>query len=568
MTGRNVLSAVMIIIATLLGLYLVWVLRSTVLLLLGAVIIASAIRPYVAWLQKKGLPAVVAVLLIYLLVFGGLAALLFWVVPPLVMFAVDLFTSGALTDRLTSLLTSLAWAGWDRFRVIIPVFQVPEYLNRLMAETTEDIQRQAWPIAQSTLIGASQFLLMLFIIFYWLTAREKMLSIILLLSPAKNRPTVNAVWTDIENRLGAYVRGMAFLMLIIGGCAYVGLLLLRIPYALPLAVIAGVMEAVPMIGAFLGAVPAVLVALTVSPTAALLTVIFFVILQSLEGNVIVPRVMSSQVGLNALVIVIAMVAGATLNGIIGMLLAIPIAAALQVIFQHVWVKPAIEALPLPAVQAAEDGTQTAEQVTNSLNAVPVADSDGDGLAETVVRPASTVEAAEEQGEREAAAREGRPLPDLSDEEAVAESDGKEAREAVIAADAVGLPTPDEILAVHVAQPGLPAAGGANGDSADRAQSATAQEDAKAQETAATTTDELPTPEAILAATAALTTEGDVTVTKTQTVETSVTIDAPGDKAGRSGAEQETGEQAAETTANSPAPETNAAKDHSAGPATA
>jgi predicted PurR-regulated permease PerM len=478
MTSRQVLSTALIVVATLIGLYLIYVLRSTVLLLLGAVIVASAIRPYVAWLEKRRFPPIVSILLIYAVVFGGLTALMIWVVPPLVMFAVDLFASGALTDRITSMLTALAWAGWDRFRVVIPVFEVPQYLSNMVAETTEEVQRAAWPIAQSTLVGLSQFLLMLFIIFYWLTAREKMLSVLLLLSPGKHRPTVNAIWTDVENRLGAYVRGMAFLMLIIGGIAYVGLLLLRIPYALPLAVIAGVMEAVPMIGAFLGAVPAVLVALTVSPTAAILTALFFIALQSVEGNVIVPRVMSSQVGLNPLVIVIAMVAGATLNGIIGMLLAIPIAAALQVIFQHVWVKPAIESLPLAAVQAengSEEDAGSASDVVPELGAVPVADENGDGIAERVVRPASSVEAADDHAAREAAHAAGEPLPDISEEE-------------VIEPEAVGLPTPEEILAVHA--PAL--------DEAAEAARAEAEEEA-----AATAADELPTPEAILAATAVL-----------------------------------------------------------------
>lgn len=481
MTGRQILSAVLIVVVTLLGLYLVYVLRSTVLLLVGAVIVASAIRPYVAWLEKRRFPPVVSVLLIYGAIFGGLTALMIWVVPPLVTFVVDTVTSGALTDRLMAVLTTLAWAGWDRFRVMIPVFELPQFLTNMVAETTQDVQRQAWPIAQSTLVGMSQFLLMLFIIFYWLTAREKMLSVILLLSPAKQRPLVNTIWTDVENRLGAYVRGMALLMLIIGGAAYVGLLFLRIPYALPLAVIAGIMEAVPMIGAFLGAVPAVLVALTVSPTAALLTVLFFVALQSLEGNVIVPRVMSSQVGLNPLIIVIAMVAGATLNGIIGMLLAIPLAAALQVIFQHVWVKPAIESLPLAAVHGDDGSKRNAEEEENGrvvpeLNAVPVADENGDGIAELLVTPASTVEAADDQAARVAAAAAGHPLPDNLEAE-------------MIEPEAAALPTPEEILAVSI-PPALDEA----------AEAVRAEKEVTA---AATVTDELPTPEAILAATAAL-----------------------------------------------------------------
>ena len=192
--------------------------------------------------------------------------------------------------------------------------------------------------------------------------------------------------------------------------------------------------------------------------------------------------MSSQVGLNPLMIVIAMVAGATLNGIIGMLLAIPLAAALQVIFQHVWVKPAIESLPLAATQA-EDEADEADQgdagAAPALTAVPVADENSDGIAERVLRPASSAQAADNQAAREAAAATGRPLPDISEEEAVEP-------------EAAGLPTPKEILAVHA-----PAF-----DTAAEAARAEAETETEV-EVVVTTSDELPTPEAILAATAVL-----------------------------------------------------------------
>ncbi len=138
------------------------------------------------------------------------------------------------------------------------------------------------------------------------------------------------------NRLGAYLRGQLFLMGIIGGATFLMLLALGIPNPLALAVIAGLFEAVPMVGPVLGAVPAVLAALQISPATALAVAVGFVILQALESNLLVPRVMSSNVGLNPLWVMVALIGGSMLNGLVGALLAVPVAGAAQVILQHMW----------------------------------------------------------------------------------------------------------------------------------------------------------------------------------------------------------------------------------------
>jgi predicted PurR-regulated permease PerM len=187
--------------------------------------------------------------------------------------------------------------------------------------------------------------------FYWLTSREQTLALLLLLSPKAQRQRVHAVWNDIEFRLGAYVRGQAILMVIIGISSYIGLFLLGVPYAPALALIAGITEAIPIVGPLIGAVPAVIVGFTVSPVTGLLVAALYGVIQALENNVLVPKSMSSNVGLNPLVIIIAIVAGSTLNGIVGAVLAIPLAGALQVLAQHIWVTPSLATLPVEEVGA-------------------------------------------------------------------------------------------------------------------------------------------------------------------------------------------------------------------------
>jgi predicted PurR-regulated permease PerM len=345
MTARQSFIVTLTIILTALGVYLIWHLSSIVLLLLGAIIFASAVQPYVTALDKRGLPRGVAIILIDVLVIVFVIGLIVVSVPPLISFLVTVVQSGVLTTKLTQLATRLAIFGWDRFQVLIPVVSLPAQLNAVIAQTESEVQRQAWTFTQSTMIGLGQTVLLFTMAFYWLTSREQTLALLLLLSPKTQRQRVHAIWNDIEFRLGAYVRGQVILMVIIGVSSYLGLVALGVPYAPALALIAGITEAIPIVGPLIGAVPAVIVGFTVSPLTGILVALLYGVIQALENNVLVPKVMSSNVGLNPLVIIIAIVAGSTLNGAIGAVMAIPLAGALQVLAQHIWVTPSLASLP-------------------------------------------------------------------------------------------------------------------------------------------------------------------------------------------------------------------------------
>lgn len=357
MTARQTFVNMLIVLATLLGALLIWLLSGILLLLLGSVIFASAVRPMVSALSNRGLNRSVSILLIYLLLLLVLLGLMVIAVPPLISFLVTLVTSGALSTQLSILATRLAIFGWDKFQVLIPVFTLPAQINALITETGEEVQRQAWTLTQSTVVGMGQALLLFTMTFYWLTSRESTLALLLLLSPMQYRTRVHTIWNDVEFRLGAYVRGQVVLMAIVGVASWVGLVALGVPYAPALALIAGITEAIPLVGPLIGAVPAVLVAFTVSPWVGVAVVVLYAVIQFLENHVLVPRIMSSNVGVNPLVVIIAIVAGATLNGIVGAVLAIPIAGALQVVLQHVWLTPVLATLP-------QDVKETSDEITD------------------------------------------------------------------------------------------------------------------------------------------------------------------------------------------------------------
>ena len=120
-------------------------------------------------------------------------------------------------------------------------------------------------------------------------------------------------------------------MAILGTLIYIGLTILGVKYALVLALIAGLTEAIPFVGPFIGAVPAVFLAFLESPFKALLVLILYIVVQQLENNIIVPKVMQKTVGLNPIVVMVAILLGAKLAGVLGALLAIPIATAAMVV---------------------------------------------------------------------------------------------------------------------------------------------------------------------------------------------------------------------------------------------
>jgi predicted PurR-regulated permease PerM len=144
----------------------------------------------------------------------------------------------------------------------------------------------------------------------------------------------------IERRLGVWVRGEFVLMSAVGLCSFIGLTILHVDFALPLAIVAGLLELVPMLGPIIASITATLVALSVSPLLALSVVALYIIIQQLENNILVPYIMKKSVGLAPIVTILALMIGARLAGIIGAILAVPIALTMHEVLLFVLAKHA------------------------------------------------------------------------------------------------------------------------------------------------------------------------------------------------------------------------------------
>jgi predicted PurR-regulated permease PerM len=180
------------------------------------------------------------------------------------------------------------------------------------------------------------YLLIPFIVFYLLKDMKSMHRGVLMLIPGAYRGRVSRILHDIDAALGQYIRGQLTVCFILGILTYIGYKIIGLPYAGVLAVFAGITDVIPYIGPFLGAAPAILIALTVSWKIAVLTIAINLLIQFLEGNVVSPLVVGKTLHLHPLLIILAVTVGGEVAGITGLIFAVPLVAVGKVIFQHTY----------------------------------------------------------------------------------------------------------------------------------------------------------------------------------------------------------------------------------------
>ena len=315
---------------------------SAVLLILFAITLAEAIRPLVARLERVRVPRPVGALLIYLVI----AALLFgigWLLfNPLVAQINELISNWP-----QYLAQAQQWAQ-DAQKALAANDPLLALFNALAAQLTVSLQAALPALLQfplTLLSGVFGGLLSLVIVItmsiFWLMSADKLRNFALSLAPEESRAGGTLLFADLGRTLGGWVRGTLVAMLLIGLLTSLGLALLGVPYALLLGIFAGLLELIPYLGPWIsGAVAVVVTLLTVDPLKALQVVILFIIIQEIEGNLVQPFVMSWAVHIDPLLVLIAITIGAEALGLIGAVIAVPVAGMAQVITQRV-IAPAI-----------------------------------------------------------------------------------------------------------------------------------------------------------------------------------------------------------------------------------
>lgn len=321
----------LVLVGVVLGAFLLWQLRVVLALVFVAVLLAAATRAPVGWLAGRGLPRVVAVVLVYLAI-ALVAGLGVWlIVPPLVEQA-----SAFIANLPQTIETLLSWVR-STFGGIIPGDAVQQAIDGVRSSFT-----QILPGIQSALqvplvvvgVLVNVVLIIFLSIFLLLDGRSMWLAILGYFHP-ETRDRADAVGETIIQKLGAYVSGQLVIMSATGLGAVVGMLLIGVPYVLPLGFLAFLTEAIPLVGPWIGGAPIVAVAFAESPLQGLLMAGWILLLQQIEGYVLVPFVQRRAIQVSATVVLLAVVAGGTIGGVLGALIAIPLIAAIQVFMREV-----------------------------------------------------------------------------------------------------------------------------------------------------------------------------------------------------------------------------------------
>ena len=338
---RRVVWATLILVSVGLSFWLLYRFYQVLFIVFVAIIIGTVIRPAVTRLYRWGIPRLAGVILVYCLIFAFLVGFVFLLVP-------IILKQGAMIYAIVPAyyLNLRLWMFHSSSQLIVSLGQfLPETLlgQAPAPQTGEQILASAGQALGYVTSAANvifMFAAVMLLSLHWTLEGPRTVQLLLLLIPKEQRESTHELITSMEIKVGLFIAGQGILCLAIGVAALVVYLIVGLPNALVLALVAGVLEAVPMLGPLLGAVPASLVALSIAPSKLIWVIVGTIVIQQLEGSFLVPRVMSKTVGVNPLVSLLAIFTFGSIFGIGGVLMAIPMAAIIQILLDRFLFNPA------------------------------------------------------------------------------------------------------------------------------------------------------------------------------------------------------------------------------------
>jgi len=360
-TTNRVIASTLFIVFIGLSFYLVYRLQAVVFLFFVSVVIGTALRPAVDRLFERGVLRPVGIIGIYVLLAALLFGFMALVLPLLADQTTELLRNvpdyygnfrASLLESRTRLFSSLG-------------LQLPANPGLFPGEepTAEEALsqfNQAYLFAGSILkvfLGAFAAFLMAY---YWALEGDLAIRTLLRFVPVQRRKGIRRFISEAEQKLGGFIRGQGILSLTVGTAAFAGYSLIGLPYALVLAILAGFFEMIPVFGPVLGAVPAILVTITLDPDKTVWVLVLTGLIQLVENVWLVPRVMNRSMGVNPILTLLALVTFGSVFGFAGAVLAIPLAAMIQLVLDRVM--PAAE---MPEDRAALSGAAGSEPVFES-----------------------------------------------------------------------------------------------------------------------------------------------------------------------------------------------------------
>ncbi len=328
---------------------LLFYLRDIFFLILTAIVIASSIEPAVKWFGKFQVPRVLAVITVYLVFIVILGASFFLFVPPLIDELSGVTQS--LPDKI-----ELFGFGFSANKDVL-ADSISKIGNALFVSDLVDSAKNVisgisgglLSAATAVFGGALSLVLILVLSFYFAVQETGIEDFLRVVTPNRHEDYIVGLWKRSQAKIGLWMQGQVLLALIVGVLAYLGLTILGVPYALLISLFAAVMELVPVFGPIISAVPAILIAFSDGGLSlSLMTLALFVIIQQFENHLIYPLVVRKVVGVPPLLVILALIIGGKLAGFLGIILSVPVAAALREYFDDIQKAKRVPAnIPLP-----------------------------------------------------------------------------------------------------------------------------------------------------------------------------------------------------------------------------
>ncbi|KKP47742.1 MAG: hypothetical protein UR39_C0003G0144 [Candidatus Woesebacteria bacterium GW2011_GWA1_33_30] len=299
------------------SLWFIYSIRDIVLQLFASLLLMTILNPIVKKLSKIKIPRSLSILVSYVVIFGLFGFAIGILLPPLV-------------EQTTNLANNLPKYLSDS--------GITKYAN---GDILKEIVSQLGTVPSQVIKAGFSFfanilniLTVLIFAFYLLLIRDKFDKNLESIFGKEKSLDVSKIIDELELRLGGWARGQLLLMLLVGISSYIGFVILGIPFALPLALLAGIFEIVPYLGPIVASIPAIILGFSISPFVGGASIGLAVLIQQLENYVFVPKIMEKSTGVSPIIILLALAIGAKLAGITGMVMSIPIVIIIQVLLQN------------------------------------------------------------------------------------------------------------------------------------------------------------------------------------------------------------------------------------------
>jgi predicted PurR-regulated permease PerM len=348
-TPRRVVQATLIVVAIAIAFYLVYRFQMVILSLFAAIIIGTAMEPLLVWLKQRGISRGVAAALIFLVVLLIAIGVILLMAPVITEQGTEIIETfglyyGSMRDWLAqsdNLL--LRRIGLQMPLTFPPEIQMPTNNNGLDGQI-----ENALAVGQGALTAILYSIAIILITFYWTMEGQAAIRTLTLFVPADKRQRARDFIDLTLEQLGKYTRGLVLLAAMVGGLYLAAFMLIGVPNALLLAIIGGVMEIIPLIGPFLGILPAFLIVIALDPSRIIWLIIAFAIIQQTESSYLTPRVMKATADVNPIITLLSLTAFGSLFGVLGAVLAIPLAMVISLVINELVFKPKAEPPESPA----------------------------------------------------------------------------------------------------------------------------------------------------------------------------------------------------------------------------